>query len=94
MILLALTVNTVNATAEIVKTVKDLQRLEELKKQLLANEDRLKLEVMNYMQLHSQLWFEGVIIASWKNSTSKSFDLTTFKKNSQTSTPPTYKILL
>jgi len=72
--------NIIEATPLIVKTVKDLHKLEELKKQLLANEDRLKLEVMNYMQMHALLASNGVIIASWKNSTRKSFDTIAFKK--------------
>ena len=71
--------NTIEATKEIAKTVEDLNRLEKLRKQLLATEDRLKLEVMNYMQMHTYLSFDSFTIASWKRYTRKSFEQTKFK---------------
>ena len=71
--------STIEATKEIATIVEDLNKLEELKKQLLEKEDSLKVTVMNYMQLHSKLRFNNRYIASWKSHSRSSFDLPAFK---------------
>jgi len=71
--------STIEATKDIVTVVEDLNKLEELKKQLLEKEDSLKVTVMNYMQLHSKLTFNNKCLISWKRHSRSSFDLTSFK---------------
>ena len=71
--------NKIEATPEIAKTIDELNQLEKLKKILLAKEDNMKLIIKNYMQFHTYLTLDNITIASWKQSTRKSFDLTKFK---------------
>ncbi|WP_341794119.1 MULTISPECIES: hypothetical protein [unclassified Rickettsia] len=71
--------STIEATKDIVTIVEDLNKLEELKKQLLEKEDILKVSVMNYMQLHSKLTFNNKCLVTWKSHSRSSFDLTSFK---------------
>ena len=71
--------NIIEATPVIANLINDLKRLEELKKQLLFQEDAIKLKVMNYMQDHSTLKHGDSLLASWKTQTRHTFDLPAFK---------------
>ena len=71
--------NIIEANELIEGQVKELHKLAELRQQLLAAENSLKLSVMNYMQLHTYLKMGDHFLASWKSSTRKMFDIPQFK---------------
>jgi predicted phage-related endonuclease len=70
---------TIEATPEIATLVSDLKRLEDLKKQLVAKEEAIKLKVMNYMREHSRLKFEDYTLITWKSQSRQIFDQHNFK---------------
>jgi predicted phage-related endonuclease len=71
--------NIIEANELIAEKVAELHKLEELHQKLLCTENNLKLEVMNYMQLHTHLKKGDYILASWKSSTRKTFEIPKFK---------------
>ncbi|MDD9334537.1 MAG: hypothetical protein PV347_00560 [Rickettsiaceae bacterium] len=73
--------NIIEANESIAEKVAELNKLEELQQTLLATENTLKLEVMNYMQLHTYLKKGDHILVSWKSTTRKTFEIPKFKED-------------
>ena len=70
---------TIEANEQIISIVDELNKLEELKKQLQEKENNLKLDIMNYMQMHHYLKAGDTYLVSWKSVNRKTFDLFKFK---------------
>lgn len=73
--------NIIEASESIAEKVAELNKLEELQQTLLATENTWKLEVMNYMQLHTYLKKGDHILVSWKSTTRKTFEIPKFKED-------------
>ncbi|WP_341749378.1 hypothetical protein [Candidatus Tisiphia endosymbiont of Sialis lutaria] len=71
--------NIIEANEVIAEKVEELHRLDTIHQQLLCTEESIKLEVMNYMQFHIYLKMGDNVLVSWKNYTSRTFDLAKFK---------------
>jgi predicted phage-related endonuclease len=71
--------DSIEATDDIVETIKELRRLEGLKKRLLELEEEYRLKIMDFMGTNQQLKEGAFTLVSWKSQTRRSFDTAAFR---------------